>query len=249
VNILNAANLWFAKNTFKNFVKLQKKTAIVTFTFDDVPQSACEYGAKILESVNGRGTFYIAGGLTDQYEGSVKCHSIADLKALQHQGHELGAHGFSHARFDQLNHLDMCIELEKTKRFFNDLNLAENNLNFSYPLGAYNFLSKKKCSNRYQSIRMVGKGVYSYGANVNLYHLGAYPLYQSRFNKNDFYTAVNHIASFGGWLIIYTHDIQVECSHYGCTPALFSEIVTGVKELGCEIFPMAQAISYWKQCS
>ena len=34
---------------------------MVTFTFDDVPVSACELGAGILESFGARGTFYVAG--------------------------------------------------------------------------------------------------------------------------------------------------------------------------------------------
>ena len=36
---------------------------MVTFTFDDVPASACDLGASILETYDARGTFYVAGAL------------------------------------------------------------------------------------------------------------------------------------------------------------------------------------------
>src|ERR1700692_4118138 len=39
---------------------------MVSFTFDDVPKSAATVGAPMLEEYNGRGTFYVAGALTDQ---------------------------------------------------------------------------------------------------------------------------------------------------------------------------------------
>src|ERR1022692_3032254 len=39
---------------------------MVSFTFDDVLKSAATVGAPMLEEYNGRGTFYVAGALTDQ---------------------------------------------------------------------------------------------------------------------------------------------------------------------------------------
>ncbi|WP_037434922.1 polysaccharide deacetylase family protein, partial [Sinorhizobium fredii] len=47
---------------------LETEAPLVSFTFDDVPDSALHEGAAILERYDVRGTFYIAGGLAGRVE-------------------------------------------------------------------------------------------------------------------------------------------------------------------------------------
>ena len=49
--------------------RLQNKAPMVSFTFDDTPKSAATVGGEILDAYNARATFYVAGGLVDQWSG------------------------------------------------------------------------------------------------------------------------------------------------------------------------------------
>jgi peptidoglycan/xylan/chitin deacetylase (PgdA/CDA1 family) len=46
--------------------RLPAHAPIVSFTFDDAPDSAAGEGAELLEKHGGRGTFYLAGSLIDR---------------------------------------------------------------------------------------------------------------------------------------------------------------------------------------
>ena len=70
-------------------------TPIVSFTFDDVPDTALSAGAAILESCDARGTFYISGGLTGQREADRTLISAEGCAELLQRGHELGCHTFA----------------------------------------------------------------------------------------------------------------------------------------------------------
>lgn len=62
---------------------------MVSFTFDDVPKSAATVGAPILEEYNARGTFYVAGGLVDEWSGHWTGISGDEIIDLHRKGHEL----------------------------------------------------------------------------------------------------------------------------------------------------------------
>ena len=69
----------------------------MTFTFDDVPASACDLGARILERHGARGTFYVAGrGCGSANAGGPLRATIGQLRTIWANGHEIGCHTFSH---------------------------------------------------------------------------------------------------------------------------------------------------------
>ena len=49
--------------------RLHNTSPMVSFTFDDIPKTAATVGASIVEEYNARGTFYVSGGLVDQWSG------------------------------------------------------------------------------------------------------------------------------------------------------------------------------------
>lgn len=69
---------------------------LVSFTFDDVPESAFTQGAGILEKYGVFGTFYIAGGITGLIEEDRTLISSQSCADLAQRGHEVGCHTFSH---------------------------------------------------------------------------------------------------------------------------------------------------------
>ena len=89
---------------------------MVSFTFDDVPKSAATAGAPMLEEYDARGTFYVSGGLMDQWSGHWIGASAADVVGLHRSGHEIGCHTFSHTRTVALDTAAMAVEMERNRR-------------------------------------------------------------------------------------------------------------------------------------
>src|SRR4051794_7530409 len=80
-------------------LRLRNETAMVSFTFDDIPKSAATTGAGILEDHGVRGTFYVSGGLVGATSSPHwTAADVPDIVALHRRGHEIGCHTFSHSR-------------------------------------------------------------------------------------------------------------------------------------------------------
>lgn len=68
---------------------LEADIPLVSFTFDDVPDSALGAGAAILEKYGVRGTFYIAGGLAGQVEPDRSLITPEGCSELLARGHAM----------------------------------------------------------------------------------------------------------------------------------------------------------------
>src|SRR5258707_11581905 len=53
---------FLARNIRTKTLAVRNVQPMVTFTFDDVPATACHVGALIIEQYGIRGTYYVAGG-------------------------------------------------------------------------------------------------------------------------------------------------------------------------------------------
>jgi peptidoglycan/xylan/chitin deacetylase (PgdA/CDA1 family) len=67
---------------------------LVSFTFDDVPDSAYTNGASILEDYGIQGTFYIASGTCGSTDTHWRVISREQVALLHARGHEIGCHTF-----------------------------------------------------------------------------------------------------------------------------------------------------------
>src|SRR5271168_973358 len=65
---------------------------LVSFTFADVPVSACREGAAILEAHGMRATYYVCAGGRGAVSPSGQLASTDDIAALAARGHEIGCH-------------------------------------------------------------------------------------------------------------------------------------------------------------
>ena len=223
---------------------LKPSARVVSFTFDDAPRSACLAGAAILERLGARGTFYIAGGLTDKIEEGRPCHSVDDLKALHQAGHELGCHGFSHQRYDQSSAKELNAELDRNARFLQQFGVNASELNFAYPFGAYSLGAKRVCGPRFVSSRITGNGLHR--GTVDLSMLGSYRLYGSTVADSQWQAALADTAQ-GGWLIVNTHEVADDFGPYGCSPATLQAMAEQAQARGCEIMTVKAAIAHFRQ--
>ena len=92
------ASRFLARQSRVKMLTLGNVPPMVSFTFDDVPASACELGARILEQQGARGTFYVAGSVTAG-PGAPAPATIEQLRTVWANGHEIGCHTFSIRRF------------------------------------------------------------------------------------------------------------------------------------------------------
>ena len=136
-SLFHRASRWLSRRYIPQRLPLTGGVGVVSFGFDDAPLSACTTGAQVLERHGARGTFYIAGGLTDRMDEGHLCHSLDALRTLQAAGHELGCHGYSHVRCDLLPAARLQQELDRNAAFLGGLGVDLAELDFAYPFGGY----------------------------------------------------------------------------------------------------------------
>ncbi|MEA2981244.1 MAG: hypothetical protein QOF09_3067, partial [Alphaproteobacteria bacterium] len=67
----------------------RNERTLVSFTFDDVPESTFIHGAPVLEHHAVRGTFYVSGGLCDKFDDDRHIIGASECVALHRRGHEI----------------------------------------------------------------------------------------------------------------------------------------------------------------
>lgn len=234
-----------AANKFAGFIPakphlLRNETGVISFTFDDVARSALTEAGAILARQGCAGTFYVAGGLTGALENGVPCHTVDDLEAARRDGHELASHGYTHIPAFRLGPVRMMRDIEANARFFEERLRTSTPRHYSYPLGARGRWTKAMLARRFVTARGIRPGVNR--RVCDLADLKANALYARTTNEARIAALIANVASRGGWLIFYTHDVSEEPSAYGVTPALIEFAVRTAAASGCRVLPVRNAV-------
>lgn len=243
IDILNKIDKSIAAKLWRKNLILEREYGVVSFSFDDAPKSACDVGRRTLENHDCRGTWYIAGGLTDRLEQGRMCHSINDIQDLAESGHQIGCHTFSHRPCNTLKADDISSEIERNALFFKSIDLPSSSLHFSFPLGEFNCSSKKIASKNFVSSRITGGGLQVGYADLNA--LRAERLYQHVMTQERLSALIKATALQRGWLIFYTHDVDDSPSQWGCSKNLLDSAIQTALSAGCKVMPVDEAIRYW----
>jgi peptidoglycan/xylan/chitin deacetylase (PgdA/CDA1 family) len=220
--------------------QLPGTSPMVSFTFDDVPKSAATVGAPILEEYNARGTFYVAGGLLDQWSGHWIGASADEIADLHRRGHELACHTFSHRRATDLDAAAMTSEMEKNRRYFLKLDPSIRMENFAYPYGLGSLARKRQLSKVFRSSRGILPGVNS--GTVDLHYLRAMPLIDLHVDPHGIDRAFDEAIVKNGWLIFYSHDVETVPSPYGCSPSLLRHALATASRRKVPVLSVADAL-------
>lgn len=219
---------------------IRRPEAIISFTFDDIPDSALANGARLLEDWGARGTFYIAGGLCGAAWGPWEFADEAGIAALHRRGHEIGCHTFNHPDIQTLTRREVAQELDANAAFLNarlpDLKLA----NFAYPYGMLAIPQKRLVQKRFRSARGIRQGINA--GTVDLGQLMACRLYDALLTPDDIDRLVEEAVARRGWLIFYTHDVAENPTDQGCSPALMAAALAGARRLGADILTIDAAL-------
>jgi peptidoglycan/xylan/chitin deacetylase (PgdA/CDA1 family) len=213
---------------------------MVSFTFDDIPDSAASVGAPLVEAHGGHATFYVAGGLLHRWSGHWQGIDDAGIVALHARGHEIACHTFSHPRITDLGPAAMRAEIAENRRYLTALDASIRLDNFAYPYGLASVSHKGFLAGTFQSSRGILPGV-NRGV-VDLQLLRATPLVSVLIDRDGIDRAIDDALACGGWLIFYSHDVAPSPSQYGCTPELLRHALAAASQRQLPIVTVAEAL-------
>jgi peptidoglycan/xylan/chitin deacetylase (PgdA/CDA1 family) len=229
-----------ARHLFAAPHQLPGTCPMVSFTFDDAPKSAATVGAPMLEEYGARGTYYISGGLVDQWCGNWTSVSADDIVGLHRKGHELACHTFSHTRAIDLDAEAMTAETDRNRNYLSALDPSIRIENFAYPYGFGAVSHKRRLGKIFRSVRGILPGVNS--GTVDLQYLRATPLIEVEIDREGVDRVFEEAAAKNGWLIFYTHDVKTAPSSYGCSPSLLRHALDAAARLKIPVLSVAEAL-------
>lgn len=221
--------------------KLRNQRPIVSFTFDDFPESAAAAGAPILDEHDARATFYVAGDLVDKWCGHWRGVRADAIVELHRRGHEIGCHTFSHVPAADFDAARLAAEIEENRRYLLDLDPSIRLDNFAYPYGLGSVWHKTQLAKIFRSSRGITPGINS--GIVDLQYLRATPLINRHIDEKGIDRIFDASVDKNGWLIFYGHDVAAEPSPYGCTTSLLRYALDAAAKRNVAVMTVADALS------
>ncbi len=211
---------------------------IVSFTFDDVPDTALTAGAAILEKYDARGTFYIAGGLESRVEEDRTLIGREGCGELAMRGHEIGCHTFAHRRIRDYG-AALASDLDRNADYLRQAGVDRPAENFAFPYNAAWPLARHELGRRYVTCRGAGEAINR--GRVDPLMLKAVEIRQPEDHARNLTRWIDDVARTPGWLIFFTHDIADRPTPYGCAPSTLDGLVRHARESGCHILTVGAA--------
>jgi peptidoglycan/xylan/chitin deacetylase (PgdA/CDA1 family) len=218
--------------------RVETSRPIVSFTFDDVPETAWTQGAAILEKYEVRGTFYIAGGLEARIEADRTLIAREGCRDLFDRGHEIGCHTFSHDRVRSYG-AALSDDLRTNVAYLKQAGIEPAPSNFAFPYNAAWPLARRELGRRFRTCRGAGEAI-NRGPTDPLM-LQSVEIRQPEDHAEGLIGWIDDVVANPGWLIFFTHDIAEAPTPYGCTPKTFETLVRHAADSGCEIMTVEAA--------
>lgn len=212
---------------------------IVSFTFDDFPKSAAEYGAEALASEDVPGTYYVCTGMRGHTNVMGEMYDEADLHALSAAGHEIGAHTHSHLDCSRVNAATVRSEIEQNLDGLDAMRQGAAVAHFAWPYGETTRENKGKIGDLVSTARGILPGINGKGSD--LMQLGAFELTPDQWTTERAANAIERTARKGGWTIIFTHDVRRNPSPFGTTPEALKRLVKLSQDAGLDVLSMSAA--------
>lgn len=236
-SVQRRAAWWFGRRPYR----LQMKSPIISFTFDDFPRSALLNGGAILHGLGFAGTYYTSLGLMGQTAPTGQIFQREDLDAVVRQGHELACHTFDHCDSWETKPAEFEASVLRNQLHLDRLLPGTRFQSLSYPISWPRPKTKRRVAAHYKCGRGGGQSFNS--GIVDLNYLNAFFIEQSREGFDAIQEVVDANARVRGWLIFVTHDVSDSPTRFGCTPAVFKQVVVRASQSGAAILPVNGALS------
>lgn len=219
--------------------RFKLEAPIVSFSFDDIPATAAEAGAALLDAAGVKGTFYVCAGLCGRSGPMGVFASEPQIQALAQAGHEIGCHTFGHLDCGQADPNQIAGEAEVNAAALASLGLPRART-FAYPYGDVSPAAKRALSSRFRALRGLHAGLVEDGADLN--QTPAVGI-EGPDGEATARAWLQRAVMRKAWLILYTHDVQPEPSAWGCTPEALARLVADAQAFGCEIRTVDDALN------
>ncbi len=221
--------------------RLVNAAPMVSFTFDDAAASAGLTGGERLEKMGGRGTYYIASGLSGRSDWDYALMDREILRQLHRNGHEIGLHGHVHRAVGDFSARGFRDDLQKNRVWLESIDEGLRPTNFAYPYGLVAFARKRQLYGLVASSRSVAPGIIA--GEFDPQFLRCIDLADERLTPERLACHLDAVVRSNGWLIFYSHDIAPAPSPFGCTPGLFQRALDGAASRGLEIVTIAAGLA------
>lgn len=221
-------------------LRIAPERAVVSFTFDDAPETAWTHGAPVLEAAGARGTYYVCGGLAGtMLEGRalIPSDGYADLAA---RGHELACHTFSHGKLASYRRERLRADLDRNAAFLEELDGRSDRRNFAVPYTMSWPPAQSELRRRFTTSRGGQRGINR--GQVDPFNLLTMELRDGGLPREVSDALLDDLAVRPGWLIFLTHDVAEEPMPFGCTTDRFARLVEAIAMRGFPILTVDAAI-------
>lgn len=205
----------------RHIVPFRFAPPVISLTFDDYPRSALDLGGCILKNEGISATYYTAFGLagTDSPSGTIG--SIDELAACVAAGHEIACHSYDHVDCQHASPEEIARNLDRNRKVARDLGLPPLR-HFAYPFSRYGIAGKCLAMKSYASARTIVWGVNRVSIDLGL--LKSVPIYSGS-GSLRLTSYLDELQERSGWLVLYTHDVSLRPSPYGCTPKELRSVI------------------------
>jgi peptidoglycan/xylan/chitin deacetylase (PgdA/CDA1 family) len=209
---------------------------MISFTFDDVPTSATESGAAILERLDLKGTFYVAAALAGTSGPGGAIANVGAVQRVAAAGHEIGCHTYSHLDCGQASASDAVEDVARNAETLVGWGLPRPST-FAYPFSDVAYATKRALSARFALLRALHSGLVEGGSDLN--QAPAIGVWGSE-GETIARRWMERAARRKAWLILCTHDVADEPSPWGCTPGALERLSRTAVDAGIEVVTVAE---------
>lgn len=220
--------------------RLRNAAPLVSFTFDDVPESAVSNGARLLEQAGCRGTFFVATSQLSRTTANWRVAGREDVACLAAGGHEIGLHTHDHRPLAHTSRRAFASDMVRASGILASLAKGAVIENFAYPYGFSDLAHDQALVHRARSCRTMEPGLNS--GLVDLNFLRSYGFGVTLHATAALDDLLDRTVAANGWLLLTGHDVTDRPSPFGCTPALFGYAVEQALRRGLTVATVAAAL-------
>lgn len=228
-----------SESFFRRRVPMLNRVPIISFSFDDFPQSAARVAGAVLRAHGARGTYYASLGMMDQDSPVGRLFTLEDLYLVVNDGHELGCHTYAHRNAWATPPSAFEASVVENRRALERLLPHSSFPSHSYPINCPRPNTKRRVAKHFPFAR--GGGQRANVATVSTTYVNAYFIEQARGDVDAMKRLMDATVHDNGWLVFGTHDVTGGHTRYGCTPAIFEAVVRHAVSSGAQVLPVAEA--------
>lgn len=240
--VAGKANRLAVKHLDRRPARIDLSAPLVSFTFDDAPQSAFGVAREILLHYGAPATYYVSLGLLERETEVGRIGSRSDLVDAVSDGCELGCHTFDHLDSRDTPVAAYMASVDDNRRALAELMPHYVFRSFAYPKNGPTLAIKSAVSRRFACCRSGGQATNDGVADLNLVK-AVFLDRRTGVDEERVRALIDDNTARRGWLVFATHDVDGRPTTYGCTPDLLESAARYAKASGAAFCTVSDALA------